>query len=166
MFIGQLAFCASGNKRLSIACSMIPTLPDTIILYTDEHFDTSGILSVFPIAFCKGLTSILQQKANTTRAFVHCMSAPSSAGRQCWSQCVQLCLGCMHEQRRDGPGRNDLPGAVLPMLCLSFSLTIPYCFPLLSCGSGDASEKRGDIGHLQHVLPFSGLRLTLLKPRL
>lgn len=80
MFIGQLAFCASGNKRLSIACSMLATLPDTIILYTDEHFDTSGILSVFPIAFCKGLTSILQQKANTTRAFVHCnnLSAPVS----------------------------------------------------------------------------------------
>ena len=48
MFIGQLAFCASGNKRLSIGCSMLATLPDTIILYTDEHFDTTGILSVFP----------------------------------------------------------------------------------------------------------------------
>ena len=132
MFIGQLAFCASGNKRLSIGCSMLSTLPDTIILYTDEHFDTTGILSVFPIAFCQGLTSILQQKANTTRAFVHCnnLSAPVSTfeRRQTMLKPVCTTVSWMYAwatERRTWPKRSSRRSAADAVLEL-----LPY-YPLL-----------------------------------
>ena len=129
---GSWPFAPVATKGCLLHAPCYRTLPDTIILYTDEHFDTSGILSVFPIAFCKGLTSILQQKANTTRAFVHCnnLSAPVSTfeRRQTMLKPVCTTVSWMYAwatERRTWPKRSSRRSAADAVLEL-----LPY-YPLL-----------------------------------